>query len=197
MNLNFPLTLRFKLLALAPQIFVETQSGELLLYVRQKLLKFKEEVTVFADEAQSNLAFTMKADRVIDFRARYTITNRAGQAIGSIKQRGMKSLWKAHFDVEDALGREAFFIEEENPWTRMLNGLIEEIPIIGALSGYILHPAYLVKRVDGTLVMKLKKQPALWEGRYAFTEEGSVNDQEKLLLTLSVLMMTLLERSRG
>jgi hypothetical protein len=197
MIFSFPLTLRFKLLALAPQIFVETQSGELLLYVRQKLLKFKEEVNVFADEAQSNLAFTMKADRVIDFRAKYTITDHAGRVIGTIKQRGMKSLWKAHFDVEDAFGRESFFIEEENPWTRMLNGFIEEIPLIGALSGYILHPAYLVKRVDGTLVMKLKKQPALWEGRYAFTEEGTVNDQEKLLLTLSVLMMTLLERSRG
>ncbi|NJS16495.1 MAG: hypothetical protein HC787_05310, partial [Nostocaceae cyanobacterium CSU_2_110] len=127
MTLNFPLTFRFKLLALAPQIFVETQSGELLLYVRQKLLKFKEEVNVFADEAQSNLAFTMKADRVIDFRARYTITDGAGRVIGAIKQRGMKSLWKAHFDIEDAFGREAFFIEEENPWTRMLNGLIEEI----------------------------------------------------------------------
>ncbi|MGL5002259.1 MAG: hypothetical protein ACRDAM_04905 [Casimicrobium sp.] len=197
MNLHFPLTLRFKLLALAPQIFVETRSGELLLYVRQKLLKFKEEVNVFADEAQSNLAFTMKADRVIDFRARYTITDRAGQVLGTIKQRGMKSIWRAHFDVEDAFGREAFFIEEKNPWVRMINGFIEEIPILGALSGYFLHPAYLVKRVDGTLVMQLKKQPALWEGRYSFTEEGSANDQEKLLLTLSVVMMTVLERSRG
>lgn len=192
-----PLTLRFKLMALSPQIFLEDSSGQLLLYVKQKLLKLKEEVLVFADEAQTDQRFTIKADRVIDFRAKYTITDRNGQTVGAIKQRGMKSLWKAHFDVEDSFGRESFFIEEENPWTRMLNGLIEEIPIIGALSGYILHPAYLIKRVDGSLVMKLKKQPALWEGRYLLTKEGNVSAEEVQLLTLSTLMMTLLERSRG
>ncbi len=197
MNFNLPLILRFKLIALAPQVFVEDSNGRLLLYVKQKLLKFKEEVNVFTDEAQTQRAYGIKADRVIDFRARYTITSAAGQTLGAIKQRGMKSLWKAHFDVEDAFGREAYFIEEENPWTRMLNGLIEEIPIIGALSGYILHPAYLVKRFDGTAVMRLKKQPALWEGRYAFTELQPVSDNDKQLLTLSIVMMTLLERSRG
>lgn len=197
MKFDLPIILRFKLMALAPQIFVEDSRGQLLLYVKQKLLKFKEEVNVFADEAQTQRAFGIKADRVIDFRARYTITNAAGNTIGAIKQRGMKSFWKAHFDVEDAFGREAFFIEEENPWTRMLNGFIEEIPIIGALSGYILHPAYLVKRVDGTLTMKLKKQPALWEGRYELTQLQAVDDAQRELLTLSVVMMTLLERSRG
>ncbi len=196
-NLSLPLTFRFKLLALAPQISVEDQSGNLLLYVRQKLLKFKEEVNVYRDEAQSDLAYMIKADRVIDFRARYTITDRAGQVIGTVKQRGMKSLWRVHFDIEDNFGRESFYIEEEKPWVRMVNGFLEEIPIIGALSGYFLHPAYLVKRVDGTQVMMLKKQPALWEGRYEFTSQGSVTEQEKTLITLSTLMMTLLERSRG
>lgn len=193
----FPLTLRFKLVALAPQIYVEDAQGQLLLYVKQKLLKLKEEVSVFADEAQSERRFSIKADRVIDFGAKYTITDHSERVIGAIKQRGMKSLWKAHFDIEDAFGRETFVIEEENPWTRMLNGLLEEIPIIGVLSGYILHPAYLIKRVDGSLAMKLKKQPALWEGRYVLTKEGNVTDDQAQLITLSTLMMTLLERSRG
>jgi uncharacterized protein YxjI len=195
--MNLPLLLRFKLIALAPQLSVEDASGRLLLYVRQKLLKLKEEVNVFRDEAQSDLAYTIKADRVIDFRARYTISDKFGQTLGTIKQRGMKSLWKVHFDVEDNFGRESFFIEEENPWVRMANGLLESIPILSALSGYLFHPTYLVKRVDNTIVMTLKKQPALWEGRYELSEVVPVSDQEKTLLTLSVVMMTLLERSRG
>jgi uncharacterized protein YxjI len=195
--MNLPLLLRFKLIALAPQLSVEDSQGRLLLYVKQKLLKFKEEVGVFNDESQRELAYAIKADRVIDFRARYTITDKFGQTLGTIKQRGMKSLWKVHFDVEDGLGRESFFIEEENPWIRMIDSLFESIPIIGALSGYLFHPTYLVKRVNNTVVMKLKKQPALWEGRYELSEIVPVNDQEKQLLTLSVVMMTLLERSRG
>jgi uncharacterized protein YxjI len=196
-NFSLPLTLRFKLIALAPQVFLEDSRGTLLLYVKQKLLKLREEVNVFTDEAQGNLAFTIKADRVIDFRARYTITNSAGQKLGAIKQRGMKSLWKAHFDVEDAFGREAFFIEEENPWIRMVDGLFDSIPIVGMLSGYLFQPAYLVKRVDGNVVMRLKKQPAMWEGRFRLTEEQPTTDVERQLLALSVVMMTLLERDRG
>jgi uncharacterized protein YxjI len=195
--MKLPLILRFKLIALAPQLSVEDSSENLLLYVKQKLLKLKEEVNVFTDEAQSDLAYKINADRVIDFRARYTITDKFGQTLGTIKQRGMKSLWKVHFDVEDGHGRESFFIEEENPWIRMLDSLFESIPIIGALSGYLFHPTYLVKRVNNTIVMKLKKQPAMWEGRYELSEVVPVNDQEKTLLTLSVVMMTLLERSRG
>jgi uncharacterized protein YxjI len=196
-DFSLPLTLRFKLIALAPQVFLEDSSGQLLLYVKQKLLKFKEEVNVFSDEAQNNLAFTIKADRVIDFRARYTIANSAGQTLGIIKQRGMKSLWKAHFDIEDAFGRESFFIEEENPWIRMIDGLFDSIPIIGMLSGYLFQPTYLVKRVDGNVVMMLKKQPAMWEGRFQLREVQPTTDAEKQLLALSVVMMTLLERSRG
>jgi uncharacterized protein YxjI len=196
-NSSFPLTLRFKLIALAPQVFLEDSNGRLLLYVRQKLLKLKEEVSVFSDEAQNNLAFTIKADRVIDFRARYTITNSAGETVGAIKQRGMRSLWKAHFDVEDAFGRESFFIEEESPLVRMLDGLLGSIPIIGILSGYLFQPTYLVKRVNGGIAMRLKKQPALWEGRFSLTEIAPSSDSDRQLLALSVVMMTLLERDRG
>jgi uncharacterized protein YxjI len=196
-NFSLPLTLRFKLIALAPQVFLEDSRGNLLLYVRQKLLKLKEEVSVFSDEAQNHLAFTIKADRVIDFRARYTIANSAGQTLGTIKQRGMRSLWKAHFDIEDAFGRETYLIEEENPLVRMLDGLFGSIPIIGILSGYLFQPAYLVKRVNGGIVMKLKKQPALWEGRFELTEVAPTSDADRQLLALSVVMMTLLERDRG
>ncbi|TAG81018.1 MAG: hypothetical protein EAZ21_07035 [Betaproteobacteria bacterium] len=196
-NFSLPLTLRFKLIALAPQIFLEDSSGQTLLYIKQKLLKLKEEVVVYADQAQSQQTHTIKADRVLDFRARYTITGQVGQTLGAIKQRGMKSLWKAHFDVEDAFGRESFFIEEENPWIRMLDGFFDSIPIIGMLSGYLFQPTYLVKRVDGRLVMKLKKQPAMWEGRFQLTQEAPTSHAENELLALSVVMMTLLERSRG
>lgn len=196
-NFSLPLTLRFKLIAFAPQVFLEDSRGQTLLYVKQKLLKLKEEVLVFSDEAQRQQTHTIKADRVLDFRARYTITGQAGQVLGAVKQRGMKSLWKAHFDVEDAFGRECFFIEEENPWIRMLDGLFDSIPVIGMLSGYLFQPTYLVKRVDGTLVMKLKKLPAMWEGRFQLTQEAPTTQTENELLALSVVMMTLLERARG
>jgi uncharacterized protein YxjI len=197
-NFSFPLTLRFKIIALAPQVFVEDSRGQLLLYVKQKLLKLKEEVNVYRDKAQTDRAYRVNADRIIDFNADYAISNQSGQAIGAMKRQGMRSIWKARYEVDAAFSLDSsFVIEEENPWVKMLNGFVEEIPLIGALSGYFLHPVYLVKRKGEGVVMKLTKQPALWEGRFELTRVGTVTDQEKELLVLSVVMMLLLERSRG
>ena len=40
--MQYPLELSFKIIALAPQIYVKDARGQELLYVRQKLLKLKE-----------------------------------------------------------------------------------------------------------------------------------------------------------
>jgi uncharacterized protein YxjI len=191
------LNLRFKLIALAPQISVEDTSGVVQLYVRQKLLKLKESVSVFTDDSQKEIVYKIDADRVIDFRARYTITDASGRVVGAIKQRGLKSIWRVHFDVEDSFGRGAYSIEEKNPWVRVLDSLFESIPLIGALSGYLLHPTYLLKNMSGEAVGELKKQPALFEGVFALNFAPTLAESERELLVLSTLMMTLLERARG
>ena len=53
--MKFPLSLSFKILALAPQISVIDADDSLQFYVRQKLLKFKESVDVYADAEQKRL----------------------------------------------------------------------------------------------------------------------------------------------
>ncbi len=191
------LKLRFKFLALAPQISVEDPSGTLLLYVRQKLLKLKESVSVFTDDSQRQIAYKIEADRVIDFRARYGITDSAGRVIGALKQSGMKSIWRVHFDIEDSFGRGSYSIQEENPWVRVLDSFVGDIPVIGMLSGYLLHPTYMLKDMGGAVVGRLKKQPAFLEGLFELSFEPSLPESERELLVLSTLMMILLERARG
>ncbi len=73
--------------------------GNPLFYVRQKIFKLKEVINVFADVERSQELFTIKADRIIDFSARYNFSDPTGKVIGAVKRRGMKSLWKAHFDT--------------------------------------------------------------------------------------------------
>ena len=46
--MQYPLELKFKVLALAPQISVTDAGGQQIFYVKQKLFKLKEAVTVFA-----------------------------------------------------------------------------------------------------------------------------------------------------
>ncbi|NET69476.1 MAG: hypothetical protein F6K63_35985 [Moorea sp. SIO1G6] len=139
----YPLTLSFKILALAPQLSVRDANGNLLFYVRQKLFKLKEAVTVFADEEQRDPRYYLNADRIIDWSANYNFQRNGGGSIGSIKRQGMRSLWKARYDISS--GRNGQMnIEEENGWIKVMDGLFGEIPIVGILSGYLFHPVYLI-----------------------------------------------------
>ena len=97
--MSYPLTLRFKILAVARQIAVHDSSQRLLMYVKQKAFKLKEAVTVFADEAQTRPLYKIAADRVIDFSATYNITANDGTYVGAIRQKGMKSLWRARYEI--------------------------------------------------------------------------------------------------
>ena len=198
-NLSFPLRLSFKLLALAPQFCVHDANGVGLAYVKQKLFKFKESVTVFTDERQADVRFHIQADRVIDFSAQYNFTDAQGHALGCVKQRGLRSLWKAGFEVMDN-GQCLFHINERSMLTRFLDGLFGQIPFIGLLSGYLFQPAYEVSRPDGRPVMVLTKQAALFEGRFDIDmDSGSapLSAREADQLLLSLMMVVILERSRG
>ena len=198
-TLAFPLRLSFKLLAFAPQFYVHDANGASLAYVKQKLFKFKEAVTVFADERQTEVRYHIQADRVIDFSAQYNFTDTQGAALGCVKQRGLRSLWKAGFDVLDN-GQVIFHINEKSMLTRFLDALFGQIPVIGLLSGYLFQPAYEVSRPDGSQVMVLTKQPALFEGRFDIELEAvraplSAREADQLLLSL--MMIVILERNRG
>lgn len=194
--LNYPLNISFKIAALAPQISVTDASGNLVFYVKQKLFKLKEAVTVFADAQQTQPLYTMNADRVLDFSARYNFADQVGNPLGAVKRQGMKSLWKARYDILDGEAV-VMTIQEENPWVRVLDGLINQIPIVGLFAGYVFHPAYLISRMDETVVMRVQKQPAFFEGKFTIEQQAAFTEAEEKRMMLSVLMMLLLERTRG
>lgn len=195
--MNYPLKLSFKLLAIASQIYIRDANGQLIGYVKQKLLKFKEDINVFADEQQTQLLYNIKADRVIDFSARYNFTDAQGRLVGSIKRQGMRSLFKAHYQIFDAGGTEVMQIHEENAWVKVIDAVIGELPIVGMFTGYFFNPAYIVSRMDNTPVARLQKEPAFFESVFDLQPAAPIAADEEVRIILSVLTMTLLERARG
>mgnify|MGYP005997522405 FL=1 len=97
--MNYPLNLSFKVVALAPQIFVNDAAGSPVCYVKQKLFKFKEDIQVFSDNSKTRQIASIKANKVIDWSARYFFNDSEGNAIGSVGRQGMKSIWRARYDV--------------------------------------------------------------------------------------------------
>ncbi len=195
--MNFPLKLEFKKIAIAPQISVIDNNGELLFYVKQKLLKLKEEITVFDDKAQNTPLYHIKADRVIDYSAQYHFTDMNGMKVGSVRRQGTKSLWKASYNILDASGMDIFTVQEENPWVRMMDGIFGDIPLLGIFSGYFFNPVFFMTRADGQAVFKVKKQPSMLESSFLIEKLTEISEEEQITAVLSMLMMVLLERARG
>lgn len=195
--MTFPLDLRFKWLALAAQIAVTDAAGTLVFYVRQRAFTLREAVTVFADAAQTRPLYRIAADRMIDFSARYRIEDAAGAPVGSVRRHGMRSLWRAHYDVERP-GTPPLAIREENPWVKVVDGIAGQIPVLGFFTGYLFHPAYRVTPADsGRPVLRVVKRPAFLESRYTIERLDEVPAEVAPLAVLAVLMMLLLERGRG
>jgi uncharacterized protein YxjI len=195
--MNYPLKLSFKLLAIASQIYIRDANGQLLGYVKQKLLKLKEDINVFADEQQTQHLYNIKADRVLDFSANYKFTDNRGNVVGSIRRKGMRSIFKAHYEISDPSGMQSMEIREESAWVKVIDAVVGELPIIGMFTGYFFNPAYIVSRSNGTAIARLQKQPAFFEGVFEVQKLTEISEDEEVRVLLSVLTMTLLERARG
>jgi uncharacterized protein YxjI len=195
--MNYPIDFSFKILAIASQIYIRDASGGLVAYVKQKLFKLKEDITVFADENQTQLLFNIKADRVIDFSAKYNFTDAHGNVLGSIKRRGMRSIFKANYEIYDPNDLQVMTVNEENGWIKVVDSLIGEVPVLGMFTGYFFNPSYLVSRTNDVPIARLVKQPAFLEGKFQMTKLAEMNVEEENRVLLSLLTMTLLERMRG
>jgi hypothetical protein len=194
--MNYPLQLSFEILSIGKKLSVTDSTGNLIFYVKQKMFKLKESVTIFADVNQTIPLYTLNADRVIDFSASYHFADARGVPIGTVRRKGMRSLWKARYDILNG-GSPAMTIQEANPWSKVLDALFCEIPVVGMLSGYVFHPEYVVARADGTPLMRLKKEPAFFQGKFSIERLAALNEQEETRILLSLIMMVLLERQRG
>ena len=194
--MEYPLDLSFKIVAIAPQMAVTDAAGNLVFYVRQKLMKLREHVTVFADREQTRPVAEIKADRVLDISATYGFEDPQGRRFGAVRRAGLKSIWKAHYEILKG-DTPIFTMREDNAFVKFVDGILSEIPVVGLISGYVFHPAYSVTRLDGTRVLHVKKRPALFEGRFRIEREAELAPDEEALAALSILMMIMLERSRG
>ena len=196
-SMQFPLQLTFKVTTLSNDFVATDATGNTIAYVRQKMLRLLEEVQVFNNESRSELNYTIRANRWLDFNSTYTFTNRMGYEVGRIVRKGWASLWKAHYEIFDEKQQSDLIIREENPWAKMFDSMLGEIPLLGILSGYLFHPSYIVTRPNGTEVVRLTKQPSFWGRKFTVDKLSSFEAGEEERIVLGLMMMILLERQRG
>ena len=212
--IQFPVSLRFKFLALAEQISVRDAQDREVLYVKQKMFKLKEHVMVYRDSSQSELLFEIHADRLFDVSARYAFVHSSTNTeLGHVARMGMRSFWRASYDVYSGQNQLIYHISEENPWVKLLDGILEAIPLVGPVlnifQGMFLNPKYIIRdELTNKHVLTLVKQRSITEGIFTLEpakdeatgetfDPYTVSDEKLMTLILGVLMMALLEKERG
>ena len=196
-NLQYPLFLKFKITTLASDFTITDRNENSLAYVRQKMFKLKEDVVVFNNESKSQENFRIRANQWIDFNASYAITDSFGKNLGKIARKGMRSIWKATYNIFDQNDTQKYKVQEENAWVKVLDGMVGEIPIIGMFTGYFLNPSYIVHDNNGKEIYRLKKMPSFFGRKFQLEQINDIPDHEETLVVLSLMMMVLLERAKG
>ena len=194
---NYPLTFEFKIGTLANDFIVKDVNGTTIAYVRQKMFKLKEAIQVYSNEERTKLTYTINADRIIDFNASYSFKNEHNEELGKIGRKGMKSLLKANYEIFNHTNDKEFQIKEENPWAKVFDSLLGEVPILSLFTGFLFNPKYIVNSNDGTPSVRLTKEPSLFGRKFKLEKLAEINQKESEKIILSLMMMSLLERRRG
>jgi uncharacterized protein YxjI len=197
-NIQFPVSLSFKISTLSNDFVAQDAEQATIAYVKQKMFKLTEEVEVFSNESRSELIYKIKANKWLDFSAAYTFFNAQGQDMGKIARKGWASIWKAEYDIiAPGAQQSEFKVQEENAWVKVADAMLSDIPVLGLFTGYFFNPAYIVTDSSGRSVARLKKEASFWGRKFSIDTMADFTPEQEQRLVLGLMMMILLERRRG
>lgn len=188
-DFNYPLTFRFKIGTMANDFTALDSSGKTIAYVRQKMFKLKEAVSVFSDESKTTVLYKINANKWIDYNSSYIFTRGEGEEqIGRVGRKGRKSIWNAHYEIFDIDDKQEFLIKEENPWVKVWDALLCEIPLVGLFSGYFFNPKYIVRNKEGNEIARLSKVSSFTGRSFTLEKLSDVSPEESERLVLSLMI---------
>jgi uncharacterized protein YxjI len=196
-NLEYPIKFSFKVTTLSNDFTARNASGQTIAYVKQKMFKLKEAITVYSDESKTRILYTIAANKWLDFSAAYSMKDANEKEIGKIARKGWRSMWKAEYDIINENNEPQYKVQEANAWVRVGDSLLGEIPVLGFFTGYLFNPTYNVTNRNGEIVVKLKKKPSLLGKEFELEKTANIDEDDKELVMLGLMMMILLERRRG
>jgi len=197
-DLQFPINFVFNISTFSNDFTATDANGKTVAYVKQKLFKLKEDISIFENESQTKVNFKIKADKWIDFSTAYSITDSSsGAELGKVARKGWRSIWKASYELIDQHQKLQYHIREENAWVKVLDGLLGQIPILNLFTGYLFNPTYKVTNLKDETIIRLKKQLSFFGRKFEILKIKKTDTDDDQRILLGLMMMILLERRRG
>jgi uncharacterized protein YxjI len=170
----------------------ETPAGGPIAYVRQKRMAIKEDIRFFADEAESQELFRIKARSMFDMGgARYDVTDAGGAPVGLLEHVFGKSLLRSTWKVTDAGGGEVVTAQERSMPMAIARRVVDFVPY-----GELLPIPYNFDlMMDGSVIGHLNRKFQLRD-RYVLDLSGDTERKldRRLGIALAIGLDTLQNR---
>jgi uncharacterized protein YxjI len=112
----------------------DTPAGPPVAYVRQKKLKIKEEIRFFADEAETQELFQIKARTWLDTGgSKYDVIDAQEGNIGLLEHAFRQSLFRSTWRISAPEGDEVAIAHERSQVLAIVRRLIDFVPDVGGL----------------------------------------------------------------
>ena len=165
--------------------------GELIALAQQKRLAFKEKVSFYTDEQKSQLAFTFRAEKVLDIHGRYIVEDADGNVVGMFKKEFKKSLFVSTWKVMSTDGTVVFDLTESSVALAVFRRFASWIPVVGGLYELIallLRYHFVFKNPGTDEVVGTYKKLTLFRDHYelAMTDEAAAKCDWRVLAAMGV-----------
>lgn len=148
---------------------LETEGGQLLLEVRMKMFKLREEITGFGDAGTSEPRLRIKARSILDFGATYDVTDaQSGERLGAWRRKGMASILRDTWTLLDASDQEiGTVVEDSMAFALIRRFLLNILPqgftatVNGGPAGHIQQRFHLLRLTYDVKLDPTKIEPRL------------------------------------
>ncbi len=194
--MQYPLRVSFNKIFFAQQkITVTDASGVSIFNVRETLFGKVEDITIYAEEQDAEKRYKISIESIAGYPRHYYFADQDGVKVGSVKQREILKIWRAHYDIYDGL-TPLMTLRETNAFVEATGCLLGSIPVLNWFSCYVFHPTYLVtNNSDNRVVMIMKKTPSFFKKSFIIERIETMGDQEQILSLLG-LTMSMLQKMR-
>lgn len=107
--------------------------GQLLAFAQQKRIALKEKVTFYRDQNKTQVAFSFRAEKVMDVHGQYLVEDSSGKVIGIFKKDFAQSLVNSTWNILDTRGEPTIRISESNQALAILRRIGGFVPIVGEI----------------------------------------------------------------
>jgi uncharacterized protein YxjI len=187
-----PMVNQYEVSTLGPD---KKSADEPVCFVEQKRMKLKEDLRAFADDTKTTEVFRIKAQQVWDPRAKYDVTDPAGQNVGQLRKVFGKSLLRSTWEIYDAGGNEVASARERSLLVALFRRLVGFVPYIGDFADWLPIPYHFDYFIEGKRIGGMERILGVRD-RYRLDVSGDVERRidRRVALALAVGMDALQAR---